>query len=75
MCAAAPARPRPSSPRPLPARLPPPHPASLAPAQVEGGGFRRKSMLPGAKSGSAETVVLPSKEALSTTYQAPVEGE
>ena len=51
------------------------HPASLAPAQVEGGGFRRKSMLPGAKSGSAETVVLPSKEALSTTYQAPVEGE
>ena len=68
-------RPPPSSPRPLPARLPPPHPASLAPAQVEGGGFRRKSMLPGAKSGSAETVVLPSKEALSTTYQAPVEGE
>ena len=46
-----------------------------SPPQVEGGGFRRKSMLPGAKSGSAETVVLPSKEALSTTYQAPVEGE
>ena len=68
MCAAAPRPPSlPSSP------LIPPFP--LAPAQVEGGGFRRKSMLPGAKSGSAETVVLPSKEALSTTYQAPVEGE
>ena len=73
MCARPP-RPPPSPPRP------PPHPAltaSLPPRspQVEGGGFRRKSMLPGAKSGSAETVVLPSKEALSTTYQAPVEGE
>jgi serine/threonine-protein phosphatase 2A regulatory subunit B' len=50
-------------------------PANYELTNVEGGGFRRKSMLPGAKSGSAETVVLPSKEALSTTYQAPVEGE
>ena len=59
-------------PRSLRARSSPLPPRS---PQVEGGGFRRKSMLPGAKSGSAETVVLPSKEALSTTYQAPVEGE
>ena len=68
MCARPPRSSPPVSPRaliPLPPRSP----------QVEGGGFRRKSMLPGAKSGSAETVVLPSKEALSTTYQAPVEGE
>lgn len=71
MCAAAPRRARR---RRLP-RSPLILPSPLAPAQVEGGGFRRKSMLPGAKSGSAETVVLPSKEALSTTYQAPVEGE
>ena len=72
MCADPPARAPPARPR-LP--LLPLTPPSPSPPQVEGGGFRRKSMLPGAKSGSAETVVLPSKEALSTTYQAPVEGE
>ena len=73
MCAAA-RRARVVSPDPPPsARSPPASP--IRSPQVEGGGFRRKSMLPGAKSGSAETVVLPSKEALSTTYQAPVEGE